>query len=391
MSKNVGARFTRALGSSVMLALASASCAEIEDSEPEEDVVDADVDGDETTGEAEEALLSGDVSAWALYDGWSVIASKSFNSSGYTTDVTKTSTGVYSVRLNGIYGGAGNVQVSTYGSDRHCRVGWWGSALPAFDTTTTISVRCHAPDGSPADSGFVVSYARFPGGTAASASGAYLWMNQPTGGALDPNYQFGATSTVTYDGTGQYRVRMAGQANDNGDLQVTAYGVTGNEYCKIGGWAIDAGAVVARIHCHAPNGALADSRFSLRYYRDTRDSAGGSGGYAWVQSNGFADSGFKRNVLHNSDGYDLPVSISASRAWLGTYDVDYAWQSPASGAPLVTSYAFDVNDASYCALNWWFVPSGTTTVRSQVVCYDPSGNFTDTAFDHVYFSPVIAP
>jgi hypothetical protein len=70
--------------------------------------------------------------------------------------VTKTATGVYSVKCTGVGGGpwgaGGHVQVSAYGSgsNTQCHVGGWGTGGADF----TASVYCYAPSGAPRDSYF---------------------------------------------------------------------------------------------------------------------------------------------------------------------------------------------------------------------------------------------
>ena len=346
----------------------------------------AELQDDESIESEEQALQAGDVSAWAYYDGFSIIANNSFNSTGGFNTATRSAIGKYSIRLAGIYGAGGNVQVSAVGN-LHCKTLGWGPTFPVFDDTVSIRVGCSNPAGTPADSGFVVSFARFPGGTTPSASGAYVWMNQAAGGTLDPAYQWGASASATHPGTGQYQVQLSGQPTLLGDhVQVTAHGDPGAQYCKVGSWYGDGhGHVNIDVHCHGPGGALVDSKFSLRYYRDTRDSRNGSGGYAWV-SGGVASPYYRRNKVFSSEGAEFSYPVNAQWGWTGVYTVDYPMQFNPYGIPLVTAQSTNAVNASYCnPIVWWTLAGGT--IRNAVDCFDAAGELADGQFFQLYLSP----
>jgi hypothetical protein len=364
--------------------------------DPDLDEADAaeeqqDEDEDEYTGTAHEALLAGDIAAWAHFDGFGLVASRSYNSVGGTNSIIRNGVGRYTVRLDGIYGNYGNAQVVAADGNHRCKLMGWGAALPYFDTTTVVNVQCHDPAGAPIDNrGFVVAYARFPGGTAPSASGAYVRMNQPAGGVIDAGHQFGSSATVTRWLTGQYTVNLPGQAS-NGNVQITAVGATGAEYCKSNGWGGDgAGGTNVHVSCYAPGGLAADSQFSLRYLRDTRDSWYGSGGYAWVQASGIVSPTYRRNLLSDEAGGGLNGAVTTTHPFVGELRVRYENLAPANGLPLVTPYG-DVSDPSYCTLGPWTAGIGDSSVTSSVRCWNASGWATDSAFDHVYFSRSVIP
>jgi hypothetical protein len=321
------------------------------------------------------------------------VGAQSFNSTGGTIEASSTEPGRYIVRLNGILSpdgvpfDEGNVQVTAVNGNKRCRVGSWGAWAPPFDYTTSVVVRCHAPDGTPASSDFVMSYARFPGGTFPSSSGAYLLMDKPTGGWLDPEFQFGATSSVSRTGVGAYVVTLEGQAVQNGVFLVTAFGKSGAQYCKVNGWgAASATATYVNINCFAPGGTPSDSRFTLRYFRDTRDTETGSGGYAWVGADGSVSGYYQRNTFIDSFGTVTPGYIAGISVEPGVVNLEYgnlgAW-----GMPLVSAYSFVPWDASYCTVSGWnhhYIPGYVAAVN--VTCWSPSGSLTDSFFDSVYLS-----
>jgi hypothetical protein len=347
----------------------------------------------------EQPLLSGDAAGWAYYTGSGLDASRSFNSTGGGNGISRSSVGVYTVTFGGLYGSSGgNVQVSAAGATRNrCKVGSWTRNPYSVLSDLQVSVRCHDPSGNPADAPFMVTYARFPGGTTVSSSGAYVWMNQPQGGALDSTYQWGAPSSVTWNGTGKYALLLPGQASANSNVQVTAYGTTGAQYCKVVSWGNNgAGDTVVNVHCFAPGGQPADSQFSLRYFRDTRDSRRGSGGFAWADqpyTYSYTPSlPYQRNVLYDSCGSGTPGLSYTNKAWrwtTGQYSIDYPsqWSYVSGAAALVTAYG---PTADYCTLGSWYVVSNDT-LGVDVRCFDSNGNAIDTPFSQVVLSPADFP
>lgn len=350
-------------------------------------------------GSSEQSLLSGDAAGWAYYTGSGLDSARSFNSTGGSNSVSRSSAGVYTVTFGGLYGSGGNVQVSAAGSTRNrCKVGAWRRNAFSYFDDLEVLVRCHDPSGNPADAPFQVSYARFPGGTTVSNSGAYLWMNQTQGGTLNGTYQWGASSSVTYYGTGQYAVTLSGQVATGSNVQVTAYGTTGAEYCKVVNWYDSgAGSTTVNVSCFAPGGQPANSQFSLRYFRDTRDSRRGSGGFIWAdQPSAEAytpDTSYQRNVLNDSCGSGEAGISATNRAFqwrTGEYSVDYpnqwsyAW---GQAATLVTAYG---SSADYCTLGnmvWGL----NDTLVIDVKCFDANGNAVDSQFSQVVLSPADFP
>jgi hypothetical protein len=79
-----------------------------------------------------------------------------FNSSGGTNTVTRTGTGVYTVRVPGLWGRRGDVQVTAYADAARCKVASWGG--PFFSAEITVGVRCFDYAGAAADARFVMSF-----------------------------------------------------------------------------------------------------------------------------------------------------------------------------------------------------------------------------------------
>jgi hypothetical protein len=221
---------------------------------------------EEAVGTAQQAVMPGDVAGWALYGGYFLHDDKTFNSTGGSVEVTKFGENGYSVAFEGLGGGDsnGNVQVTAVGkaSDR-CKVSQWYSV----GARLIVNVRCHFGSEPSANSAFLVSYARFAGGTAVSQDGAYLLSNSLTGGTpLPETFQWGAVGSVTRTSTGVYSAKLAGQTNQDTGVIVTALGKDPS-YCKVGNWYGSGSDTIVVVRCFDNAGAPVDSRFTLRLAR----------------------------------------------------------------------------------------------------------------------------
>ena len=79
-----------------------------------------------------------------------------YNSSGGTNTITRLGAGTYRVRLPGLGGVSGHVQVTAYGpGSKRCKVQSWTSTL----TAKNVNVRCFNAAGAPANSRYVVDFA----------------------------------------------------------------------------------------------------------------------------------------------------------------------------------------------------------------------------------------
>lgn len=228
-------------------------------------------------------LAPGEELGWIYYDLTGVDAARSYNALGGALSVDHFGPGQYTAHIGGPTLVYGNVLVDAVGTDAtRCKV---TTFLTTMMAEVLIGIRCHTPGGALADSRFVLSYVAFLGGTAYAANGAYLVMNQPTGGVLDPNYMWGDSVTVSHDGMGAYTLTFATHTLADGNLQVTALGA-GPDYCKLSAM----GGGIARVRCFTIGGAAYDTRFTLRYTRgsisshiELHESWQGDGAYFYVE------------------------------------------------------------------------------------------------------------
>ncbi len=194
----------------------------------------------------------------------------SYNSRSASNRIQRSAKGQYVVRLNGLGGIGGHVQLTPYGSGTvRCSVAGWS----ASGSTQTVKVGCRTPAGAAADAMFTMTFAR--GGAVTGADGAdtaYLWsddliaQNHPA----KESYAFsttGAEMTISRMQVGEYTVALAGLGGDNGTVHVTPYGDRGIQ-CSTSYWA-SFGTKDQRVFvsCFGPKGEPRDSRFTLTYAR----------------------------------------------------------------------------------------------------------------------------
>jgi len=196
----------------------------------------------------------------------------SFNSAGGANSITRTGTGAYTVRLNGLGASAGDVQVTAYGPGTElCKTVNWGPA----GADQLVRVQCYAAGGTLVDTRFTMTYARSLPilGVPVEYSG-YVWADQPSAAlntAYTPSasYSFnsiGSANTVTRTAVGDYTVKLASVGASSGHVKVTAYGAGSNE-CKVVNWGPSGTTQNVRVHCFTTAGALADSYFTVNYMR----------------------------------------------------------------------------------------------------------------------------
>jgi hypothetical protein len=339
---------------------------------------------DEDVGQAQQAVSNGDFAGWAVYGGYFLHEDKSFNSTGGAITVTKFGEGGYSVDFAGLGGGGsnGNVQVTAVDkSASRCKVSQWYS----FGTTLRVNVRCHFAGSPSPNSAFLVSYARFAGGTAVSQDGAYLLSNSLTAGTILPaTFQWGAVGSVELLSTGVYAARLAGQTNQDTGVIVTALG-TDPSYCKIGNWYGSGSDTIVTVRCFDDAGAPVNSRFTLRLAREMRDSDAHSGGYVWAHNPTAIDYTPVLSYQQNHRSSECGVFSSENtvhKSFTGIYTVKYAWLT-GRGAAFATAYG---QSSDYCKPEWWQDSPDSSGLDVVVRCFDHTGLLKSSMYTSVLFS-----
>jgi hypothetical protein len=215
---------------------------------------------------------------------------------------------------------------------------------------------------------------------AASTNGyAFLWADQPTSASYTPSttYQtnsLGGTNTIVRNGTGDYSITlpgMAGQGGDGGNVQVTAYGSSGTERCKVASWAPNWLGMTVNVRCHSTSGSAADSRFTMMYQNNNAVVSYYDQGYVWANQ-------------ATTGSYTAPAPYSWSsrggantiqRLGTGRYSVTFPSLVVNGGNLQVTAYG---TGTEYCNATSW---GGTT---AYISCFSRTGAPADTQFSASY-------
>jgi hypothetical protein len=300
-------------------------------------------------------------------------AAYSYNSTGATNKITRSSTGQYHVTMPGLgLGGAGNVQVIAYGgSGNRCVVGGW-SGWPDLD----IFVICSTPAGAYADVSFVAQF--YVAGSGDKLDTAYLVDDLPTASAFVPTTTSGFNSkggsvSVTRDDVGKYTVEMSGFAEVGGNVAVTAWGSTAN-LCVATSWDTDS----IGVWCYGTLGQAADTAFSVRY--TAGHVAGRPNSGAYMLANDKLASSYTPAAA--TAYHSVPGSvITAGNTGTGAYSITIPNMKPSNRTSVMVT-AQGGSDYSCGVVAWVAAPGGGTTVL--VKCFDVAGALQNSFFSLSY-------
>jgi len=306
------------------------------------------------------------------------------SSTGASIEITRPSTGVYTVRFIGLGRQAGqrdNVQVTGLGGAAgvYCKVGGWQSNGPDL----FAGARCFTADGVPADSRFTMllsgarpyeptsrlGFVRVPdfAGTAISLDTSGAARNSATGAV---NVGHNAVGEYSLQFPGLVRVagtRYAGPENS----QVTALG-TGPERCRIVG--VDASMGAVAVSCTTTGGIPADSRFSFLWIQ--RGRAGTRFGYAWAdQPSSTTEYAPDARFTRNSSG----GQITAQMLTLGHYRIVFGGQARPAGGTETFLISIVGDGDKICTTDSWG-NSGPTDLAVLLACFTPAGMPTVARF-----------
>jgi hypothetical protein len=348
---------------------------------------------DESSDISEEPRLifgSGEYAGWARWDHPAGLnASGTYVFGGGSVTVNDFSNGTYQATfqlLGSSASAAGNVHVNAIGNaSTRCKVSSWTSS----GTLVTANIRCHTAAGALTQSSWVVSYARFLGGTTYSLKGAYGHMNNTMGG-LNASRTWGDTITASRTAVGRYTLTFATHTLADGDVQITAYG-TNATHCNITSIATS----VLTVGCYNQAGSPTDSQFTFRYMRDDADPVCpsgiydteiGNGGYVTFDGTTTPPASYNRTMAIDtcppcSESIALnTIVLPGPGAPSNFYSVVYPGMGGATEQlPLTTAVA---NDGSYChAVSW----AGATNLSVGVLCFNPTGGAGNSLFSQLLF------
>ncbi|NMO20914.1 trypsin-like serine protease [Pyxidicoccus fallax] len=201
------------------------------------------------------------------------------------------------------------------------------------------------------------------------AAYGFVWADQPSSTATyTPSSYYshnstGGTNTITRTAAGSYRVEMPGLGQNNGNVQVTAYGGAGNR-CKVSSWGPIGTTLNVYISCFTLAGAAVDSYFVAQYYRAGAGNPE-QGAYLWADQPFAASYTPSRYYSYNSRGGTNTVT----RIGVGAYQANLPGFTLIGGNVQVTAYSYG---SQHCKVASW----GTNVV--DVRCFDTAGNPADT-------------
>jgi hypothetical protein len=199
---------------------------------------------------------------------------------------------------------------------------------------------------------------------------AWVWANQPTtAGCYTPSstYQFNSSRAanrvcrVGSVGGGEYRVDLPGLGTTGGMVQVSAYG--GNQHCKVVSWFPTGTTQQVFVRCFGANGAPADGRFTLLFYKENRVSTPESvetAAYLWADQPRAASYTPSLAYQWNSKGGNNTIR----RISQGRYEARLPGMNPTGGTVLVTAYG---TGSERCKVVSWIL-SGSDTL-AYVNCF----------------------
>lgn len=308
-------------------------------------------------------------------------AATRYNSGGGTIEITRSGTGVYSVRFAGMGrtpGQRDNVQVSAVNATvaAYCKADVWQTV----GADLRVPVSCFGADATPVDSKFTImalgawaigktepiGFLLSVGGTGPMFLDSAATSRNSSGGHVAIGYNSEGNVSVNFEGLQPAGPRLPAA------MTISAVGLT-PRHCHI--IAIDASIPGFGIFCNQPGGALGDSPFSLLWMQHGRPSMrfGFASPQNISQTTAYSpDPGF----LINSSG----AAVSARKTSTGHYRVIFAGLARQAGATetvLVSSFLF-IPDRVCDVVSWG--NSGTTDLFVDVACADPSGAPVDARF-----------
>ena len=297
-------------------------------------------------------------------------AGYAYNSTGGKIQTSRGNVGSYGIQFEKLAANAskaGSLQVTSYGAAANrCQVHSWNS----YAAGVQGSIRCTDVSGRAADAQFTTLSAH---GLGADRIG-YVLVDTPATRSYPLNGRYAANAggspvAVTRNSQGSFSVRFPGlvTGSNRGNVQVTSKGAAG-EQCKLGGWSVSNGALVANVRCFAANGRLADARFSLLAVVGSKP--GNTVGYTLTKVPG--------NASHTPSGTvsQSPGAVAVQRTGTGTYSVRFGgFGATRGGTVQVTAVGLDSN---WCKVRNW--GAGKTDFSANVLCFRASGQPADSAF-----------
>jgi hypothetical protein len=305
-------------------------------------------------------------------------AATMYNSGGGTIEVTRTATGVYTVRFGGLGRSPGqhdNVQVSAYNAlPVYCKPDVWDAS--GVDLRVTVS--CFSPDGTPIDSRFtILALGAWAFGKTAPLAFALVVDTVTT--ALDSSStarnSTGGSVLVGHVAEGQFAMALKGLepawTTGPAAIQISPVG-QGLRRCRL--IATDRGTAGLGINCSRVSGAAGDAPFSMLWLQRGRPSM--RFGFAWAQSpSSTTDYTPDAGYLINSSG----GSVTSRKTGTGLYRVVFAGLGRPGGATETVLVSPFLSVDRVCDITSWG-NTGVNDLFVTVACFQPTSVAADTPF-----------
>ena len=194
----------------------------------------------------------------------------SYNPTGGTNTVTRSSVGNYTANLPGLNRSGGTVLVGSFGSaPAHCQVTDWGGG----SSGTNVGVNCTDGTGTAADEYFTLVYSidATAGYGVNSFDGGAIWArNDTTKTPYDVSTRYsknidGEEMTAQRIGKGRYQWTMNVEPQwTSSTVLVTAYGAPGS-YCSTDEWLSNSEYTSVYVNCFDATGAPSNTRFTATF------------------------------------------------------------------------------------------------------------------------------
>jgi hypothetical protein len=321
------------------------------------------------------------------------------------TTVTRDLLGFYTVtfpNLNDGEGAAidqGSLQVSARGWDNtRCVLGSSGDGFFNDPNDLFFEVFCAAPDGTPRDAPFVVTFVRRT--DVRNVEGGYV-QTYPWFDAEFPQETFAATGSglpggshwnstgedivVQHYDPGVYMATFRGQDYLGGTAEVTGFD-SGEQgaYCELAGWWPDGADQDVWVYCFDRHGNFADAAFDLRATTGNPTIAGAYT-YAWADDP-TPTSSYVPDTTYQA-GFDgcnrtAPMTIEPFGSQPGSYLAHFPSMDTFAGwgaVPMVSAYG---GSGEYCKIGTWGASAGSA--YTTVYCFDYTGQPAPAYFTIAY-------
>jgi len=222
----------------------------------------------------------------------------------------------------------------------------------------------------------------------------FAYVSNPTVPAwtnLNPAYQATSPPSPVAQGakvsSGRFRVRFPGLgagAGADGNVHVTAVNSSGN-FCEAMRWFESANDEYIDVACHAPGGALADTRFAVLWTLNTTLLPTTAASYASVQ---YSPAAGVVVQSYNSTGAGVTtLPVAPGVTWV-VFEKVSVGSSLRAGNVQATAISRAI--PRRCKIGAW--DDSGLDIYARVDCYDASGTLVDTDFNASYHRerPVVA-